>query len=73
MRAEDPAVEGQIGFVPSKRRPCVRRKARLTGLYALESTPLVIIGRRPPTWDAKAYFATEDTRNRKLPFGESHD
>ncbi|RCU48285.1 hypothetical protein DU504_13815 [Haloplanus salinus] len=32
---------------------------------------MVITGRRPPTWDAKAYFATEETCNLELPFGES--
>jgi len=71
QQAEYPAVEGRTVFAPSKRPARPGGKAPLTGLYALERTPLVIIGRQPLTWDAKAYFATEDTRNLALPFGES--
>ena len=71
VRAEYPTVERREGFVASKRRPCVGRKAPLTGLYALQSTSVLTTGRRPSTWDAKAYFATEETCNLELPFGES--
>ena len=71
MRAEYPAVERRTVFVSEKRRPRVGRKAALTRLNALERTPSVTIGRRPLTWDAKAYFTTEETRNLELPVGES--
>ncbi len=69
--AEYPTVEGRTVFAPSKRPARPGGKAALTRLNALQSTPLVITGRRPPTWDAKAYFATEETCNLELPFGES--
>ncbi len=48
-----------------------RWKVPLTGLYALERTPSVIIGKQPLREDAKAYFAPEETRNLELPFGDS--
>ncbi|AXR76481.1 hypothetical protein [Natrarchaeobaculum sulfurireducens] len=32
---------------------------------------MVTTGRRPSTWDAKAYFATEETRNLELRFADS--
>ena len=35
-----------------------------------ESYSSVTTGRRPSTWDAKAYFTAEETRNLELPFGE---
>lgn len=73
VRAKYPAVEGRSVNVPKNPRPRVGRKAALTRLHALHSTPSVTIGRQPLTWDAKADFATEDTRNLELPFGESHD
>ena len=41
----------------------------MTRLYALESTPPVIIGRRPLTFHAKAYSRTEETSNLELPIG----
>jgi len=71
VRAEYPAVEGRAVFVPLKRRPRVGRKAPLTGLHALESTPLVTTRWRPSTFHAKASLRTEETRNLELPFGES--
>jgi len=73
MRAEYPAVERRTVFVEAKRRSRVGWKARLTGLHALYRTSLVITGRQPSMWDAKAYFATGETRNFKLRFAESHD
>jgi len=48
-----------------------RWKAPLTGLYALESTLSVTIGRVPSREDAKAYFTPEETRNLQLRFAES--
>jgi hypothetical protein len=45
----------------------------VTGVDALKRIPSVVIGRHPLTWDAEAYFTTEETRNLALPFEESND
>jgi len=43
----------------------------LTGLYALESTPLVTTRWLPSTFHAKAYLRTEETRNLNIHFVDS--
>ena len=43
----------------------------MTGLYALESTPLVTTRWRPSTFHAKAYLRTEETRNLNIHFVDS--
>jgi len=43
----------------------------LTGLYALERTPLVTTRWRPSTFHAKAYLRTEETRNLNIHFVDS--
>ena len=69
--AEYPTVERRTVFVALKRPARPGGEARLTGLYALERTPSVIIGRPPLNAPRESALEAEETRNLELPFGES--
>jgi hypothetical protein len=57
--------------IPLKRPARLDGKAPLTGLYPLQCTSSVTIGRLPLKGHAKASLNPEETRNLKLHFVES--